>query len=182
MRLDSARWMIPAILALFLLVFDQATKHWAVDQLGPTPGVEMITIGFPWLRFVYTQNTGIAFSLFQGMPTLFTITSIVITAGAIAAYVGYLPNQVRLVQISMGLIFGGAIGNIIDRLRLGYVVDFIAVGWWPVFNLADSGITVGVVLLAGYLIIVGDEPPEPPQAPPRDDILLTELLSRDLHD
>jgi signal peptidase II len=80
----------------------------------------------------------------------------------------------------MGLILGGAVGNIVDRIRLGSVVDFISVGWWPVFNLADSAISVGVTALAAYLIFIGDDLPAAPRSSPRDDGLLDDLLSRDL--
>lgn len=173
------RWLWPATLALIITTADQLTKAWAVAALGPEPHSRAISLGFEWLRLVYSQNTGVAFSLFQGMPTLFTITSILITTGAILAYVFYLPNGSFWVQTAMGLLVGGAVGNIVDRIRLGYVVDFISVGWWPVFNLADSAVTVGVVMLSGYLIFVGDEQPVTPRTPPRDDSLLRDLLSRE---
>lgn len=178
---SSQRWILPLSIGLLVFALDQLAKRWAATTLGPEPHARAITLGPEWLRLVYSQNTGVAFSLFQGMPTLFTITSILITAGAIVAYITYLPNRVTWVQASMGLLLGGAVGNIADRLRLGYVVDFISVGWWPVFNLADSAIFVGVIMLAGYLIFIGDEPsPRPAPAPPRDDSLLSELLNRDL--
>ncbi len=174
------RWAVPTGLGLTVLTLDQLTKVWAVATLGPEPYTRVMPLGPEWLRFVYTQNTGVAFSLFQGMPLFFTITSIVITAGVIYAYAAHLPNRQPWVQVAMGLLLGGAIGNIVDRLRLGYVVDFIAVGWWPVFNLADSAITVGVTMLAGYLIFVGDEPQPAVRTLPRDDGLLRDLLSKDV--
>jgi signal peptidase II len=78
--------------------------------------------------------------------------------------------------LSVGLIIGGAVGNIIDRLRFGYVIDFVHVHWFPgIFNIADSAITVGVIMLAGYLLFVGD-PPE--RTPSRDDTLLNDLLNQ----
>jgi signal peptidase II len=179
-RAAQQRWAVPTGLALTVLTLDQLTKVWAVATLGPEPYTRVLPLGPEWLRLVYTQNTGVAFSLFQGMPLFFTITSILITAGAIYAYAKHLPNQRSWVQVAMGLLLGGAIGNIFDRLRLGYVVDFIAVGWWPVFNLADSAITVGVTMLAGYLIFVGDEAQPAVPTPPHDDGLLRDLLSRDV--
>ena len=176
---SSQRWLLPLGIGLVVFALDQLTKRWAVAALGPTPGARAIGLGPEWLRLVYSQNTGVAFSLFQGLPWLFTITSILITSGALLAYALYLPNRVPWVQAAMGLLAGGAIGNIADRLRLGYVVDFIAVGWWPVFNLADSAVSAGVTMLAGYLIFVGDEPPPPARTLPRDDGLLSDLLSQD---
>lgn len=179
-RQDPAqRWLLPLGIGLVAFALDQLTKRWAVAALGPTPRAREIGLGPEWLRLVYSQNTGVAFSLFQGMPTLFTVTSILITSAAVIAYALYLPNRVPWVQVAMGLLVGGALGNIADRLRLGYVVDFIAVGWWPVFNVADSAITVGVLMLAGYLIFIGDEQPRPAPAPPRDDGLLSELLNKE---
>jgi len=175
----AQRWLLPLAVGLVVFALDQLSKRWAVAALGPAPGARAIPLGPEWLRLVYTQNTGVAFSLFQGLPGLFTVTSILITAGAIVAYALYLPNRVPWVQAATGLLAGGAIGNIADRLRLGYVVDFIAVGWWPVFNLADSAVSVGVTMLATYLIFVGDEPARPARTPPRDDGLLSDLLSRE---
>ncbi len=138
-----------------------------------------MNLGFAWFNLVYSQNTGVAFGLFQQMPLLFLFTSTLITLGLLYAYHIYLPNQVPWVQLAVGLILGGAVGNIIDRVRLGWVVDFISIGWWPVFNLADSAIVVGVISLTGYLFFFGDQPPAP-LPPPRDDGLLHDLLSRDV--
>jgi signal peptidase II len=176
----NQRWLVPGAIGAAALAADQLAKRWAVAALGPQPGDRVLPLIGDWLNLVYGQNTGVAFGMFQNMPQLFTVTSILITAGAIYAYVAHLPNRSRWVQTAAGLILGGAIGNIIDRLRHGYVVDFIQVGWWPVFNLADSAISVGVIMLAGYLIFVGDEPALAPRTPPRDDGLLSDLLSRDL--
>jgi signal peptidase II len=175
----SRRWLVPAAIGAAVLAADQLAKGWAATALGPQPGDRTIPLIGDWLNLVYGQNTGVAFGMFQNMPQLFTVTSILITAGAVYAYVAHLPNRVLWVQVASGLILGGAVGNIIDRLRHGYVVDFIQVGWWPVFNLADSAISVGVTMLAGYLIFVGDEPAGAPRTPPRDDGLLSDLLSRD---
>lgn len=177
---DLQRWLVPAALGLAVLSADQLTKRWAIAALGPEPRARELPLIGDWLTLIYARNTGVAFGLFQNLPQLFTVTSILITAGAIYAYVAHLPNRSPWVQVAMGLVLGGALGNIVDRLRLGYVVDFISVGWWPLFNLADSGVTVGVTMLAAYLILVGDEPAPAPRPAPRDDGLLTDLLSRDV--
>lgn len=176
----SSRWVLPGALSLLVFAVDQLSKAWIISRLGPKPSTQSIPLGPSWLNLVYARNTGVAFGLFQHMPQFFLVTSIVITTGAIYAYVVHLPNRVPWVQISMGLIVGGAIGNIIDRIRAGSVVDFISVGWWPVFNLADSAITIGVIALAGYLIFIGDDLPVIEKPTPRDDGLLSDLLSRDL--
>jgi signal peptidase II len=179
-QVGPQRWLVPTALGLSILVIDQLAKLRVVATLGPAPRDKIIWLAGDWLSLIYSRNTGVAFGLFQNMPQLFTMTSILITVAAVYAYAKHLPNERPWVQGAMGLIVGGALGNIVDRLRLGYVVDFISVGWWPVFNFADSAITVGVTLLAVYLIFVGDEPAPPPRLAPRDDGLLSDLLSQDV--
>jgi len=172
------RWLVPGLVAGLLLVLDQLSKRWVVQELGPTPGNRQIFLVGDWFSLIYVQNTGIAFGFFKGMSTVFTVVALLVAAGIIYAYLFYLPNRNHWVQVSTGLILGGALGNVIDRLLLQHVVDFIQVGWWPTFNLADSGISVGVVLLAFYLLLAPDLDAAP--APPRDDALLSELLSREV--
>ncbi len=171
------RWLVPGLLGLTLLIADQFSKLWVVATLGPEPYQRAINLSGAWLRFVYARNTGIAFGLFPSLAQIFIVTSMLITAGALYAYVYHLPNEKPAMQIAIGLIAGGALGNISDRLRLGYVVDFISVGWWPVFNLADSSVTVGVTILAIYLMLASDPPPHPA---PQDDGLLRDLLNREV--
>ncbi|WP_298402931.1 signal peptidase II [uncultured Chloroflexus sp.] len=145
--LVQARWITPLLVAALAVALDQASKRWIVVTLGPETMTRFIPLIGDDVRLAYSHNTGIAFSLFQGKSDMLTIVALVIITGAIYLYVTQLPNRRRLVQIAMGLILGGALGNVIDRIRLGYVVDFIQVGWFPIFNLADSAITVGAVLL-----------------------------------
>lgn len=140
-------WAVPAAVAVVTVVLDQLTKLWVVRTLGPETMTNFIPILGDTVRIAYSHNTGVAFSLFQGHPELLTISALLIVAGAIYFYSTQLPNQRGLVQVIMGLILGGAFGNIIDRMRLGYVVDFIQVGWFPIFNIADSAISVGAALL-----------------------------------
>jgi signal peptidase II len=117
--------------------------------------------------------------MFQGIPYFFTLTSIVISIGALLFYRYQLPNNRPWIQVSVGMIVGGAIGNIIDRVRYGYVVDFVHVSWFPgIFNLADSAITVGVLMLAGYLLLMG-ESGAAARKRPADEALLGELLGQD---
>jgi signal peptidase II len=169
-------WTRPALVALAVIVLDQITKAQILRALGPDGALDRPLLG-EWLRFTFTKNEGVAFGLFQGIPHFFTITSVLISLGAIYFYRYHLPNDRPWVQFSLGLIVGGAIGNIIDRLRYGYVVDFIHVTWFPgIFNLADSAITVGVIMLAGYLLFVGESAGRPA---PADDALLGELLNQE---
>jgi signal peptidase II len=115
----------------------------------------VIKIFTPFLAFVYVRNTGVAFSLFRQSGVLALLIPLVI-AGVVVTFMRYLPRHVLLLRVSMGLILGGAFSNLIDRLRQGYVVDFIEAHAgqhvWPLFNVADSCIVVGVALLAWYLL------------------------------
>lgn len=140
-------WLVPALLSALVIVADQLSKAWVVRSLGPETMTRFIPVFGDTARIAYSHNTGVAFSLLQGMPQLLTFTSLAIVAGAIYFYLTQLPNRRLSVQLILGLILGGAFGNIIDRVRLGYVVDFIQVGWFPIFNLADSSITVGAAML-----------------------------------
>ncbi len=114
----------------------------------------------PWLapifRFTHVTNTGAAFGLFPGGGDFFTALAAIVIV-AIITYYWHLPDGQWLVRVALGLQLGGAIGNLVDRLRQGFVVDFIDLNFWPlhnwpVFNLADSSIVAGVVLLALLMI------------------------------
>jgi signal peptidase II len=173
------RWLVPLIITVLVVLYDQLSKRWILDALGPEPMQRAIPLIGNWFAIVYSRNTGIAFGFFQHMSPILTLVSLLISAGAIYVYIVYLPHYNPWVQVSIGLILGGALGNIIDRVFLGYVVDFIQVGWWPVFNLADSSITVGATILAVYLMFSPDDTQE--TSNPRDDALLQELLHRDVN-
>jgi signal peptidase II len=142
-----------AVTALIILILDQLTKYCAMARL--IPGVPRPVIeGFFSLTLV--MNPGLAFGMLAGVPTGWRWLVALLSIGALAvlATVGLrmLPGGGRLTPLALGLIFGGAVGNLIDRARLGAVVDFFDFYWrgyhWPAFNVADSAITVGVALLA----------------------------------
>ena len=150
---DNQRiWVVPATMAATTIVLDQLSKLWILSSLGPVPGERTIDIVEPWVRLIYTQNTGVAFSLFRNASNLFIPIALLICAGAIYYYATQLPNRRLPVQLALGLVLGGAVGNIIDRARFGFVVDFVQVGSFPVFNVADSAITVGTALLLVVLV------------------------------
>ncbi len=150
-----ARLVVPAIIAGVVIVLDQVTKA-LVLRTWPLPQTGEIELIGQWLALTYVRNDGIAFGLFQGIPQLFTITSLIIVAGAIYFYLHHTPEDDRWLPIMLGLIVGGAIGNVIDRLRFGYVVDFIKTlgGNFPVFNIADSAVVVGIFLMAVHMLFV----------------------------
>jgi signal peptidase II len=135
------------LVALIVVALDQVSKFFirANMNLGQSIPEE----GF--FRITYGTNTGGVFGLFANQAFLITLTAIVGVA-AILVYSRYpLFNRV-LVRIALGLLLGGAVGNLIDRIRLGEVVDFIDVGAWPVFNVADSAVVVGVILIIYYFL------------------------------
>lgn len=135
--------------AVVVIVLDQLTKAWIISGLS-LQEVGRIPILPPVLNFSWVENTGVSFGLFGGGEArwVLTIFSIVVSAG-LAWWA--LKADRRLLVAAIGLVMGGALGNVIDRVRFGYVVDFIdfsGTGIFPwVFNVADSAITVGVVLL-----------------------------------
>jgi signal peptidase II len=122
---------------------DQLTKTWALNALDDGP----IKLAFG-VRLALTFNSGAAFSVGTGRPALFAIAAIVtlVVLGVVVAR----SSLDRLRMVGFGLIMGGALGNVVDRLARGHdgnVVDFIDFGWWPVFNVADSCLFIGVALL-----------------------------------
>ena len=134
-----------------VLAADQLSKLWVVQNLPEQVPVDI----FPWLHPVfsltYLNNTGVAFGLFPQFGDFFTILAAVVVVAIIFFY-RTLDGNDWLTQLALGLQVGGALGNLVDRLCRGSVVDFIDVNFWPlqkwpVFNLADSAIVVGVALL-----------------------------------
>ena len=131
-----------------IILLDQWTKSWVRSNIafGESWGPEWLA---PFARIVHWYNTGAAFGLFQGMGTVFIILAFVISI-AILIYYPRVPRQDWTLRLAMSLQMAGALGNLIDRLTIGHVTDFIAIGSFPVWNIADASITVGVfVLLLG---------------------------------
>lgn len=170
-------WLRPAVIATTILTLDQISKAWVLGTLGTVEGATKPLID-NWLSLTLIHNTGIAFGMFDvGFSHVFTVTSIIISLGAMYFYRYHLSRPHILSQACLGLIVGGAVGNIIDRLRFGYVIDFIHVHWFPgIFNVADSSITIGVLVLALFLLLTGDEDQRRAMS---DDALLSDLLNRD---
>jgi signal peptidase II len=137
-------------LSLAVILLDQLTKQIAEAMLPPHRAVEVL----PFFDWYLTYNTGAAFSFLAGaggwQRWLFAVIAIVISA-VILNWLRRLPGDETLTAVSLSLILGGAIGNLIDRLYLGHVVDYIQV-WlgsypWPAFNIADAAISIGAVML-----------------------------------
>jgi len=145
------------VLATTVVVLDQVTKAAALAHL--IPGHPLVVVD-GWLSLTLVMNPGLAFGLLGTVPPAWRwiVAALSIVALLVLARVALrvLPTGGFIGVIAVGLIFGGAVGNLIDRARFGAVVDFVDVhyrGWhWPAFNIADSAISVGVVLLALRLL------------------------------
>ena len=140
------RWGLFLGLAATVVVVDQLSKQWLVSQLEPGERLEIIG---DLLRIVHSQNTGALFGLFKDQAILFGIVSVLVVA-LIVWYHGQ-SGRNTLLSIALGLLLGGALGNMIDRFRLGYVVDWVDVGIGDLrfytFNVADSAISCAILLL-----------------------------------
>jgi signal peptidase II len=133
-------------IAALVVAFDQATKQWLASALGPGASQFRTSFGAPWLALEYSENRGAAFGMLPGAAPFLTLAAIAIVVALLVQYLKE-PRPAMLQTIAVAAIIGGAIGNLVDRIRLGYVVDFISIGPWPNFNVADSAITLGVILL-----------------------------------
>ncbi len=132
---------------LLVLMIDQLSKLWVVNNF--IPGESRVVLNkVLWLTYV--QNQGAAFGILQGHSWLFFICAILVIV--ILVVINSKQHLPATMQVIFGLIMAGAIGNLLDRLRLNYVVDFFDLGWWPVFNVADMAIVCGGILLVLKLL------------------------------
>lgn len=141
------------IVALIIAAADQLTKNWIRSYTGEFPIFEL---GF--FSIIHVQNTGAAFGIFQNQNFILTIVDFVgiaLILSFVFLIVRWYPGLYsRLSVISLGLVLGGAIGNLTDRLNQGHVTDFIDVGFWPTFNIADSATVIGTILFALSLLLI----------------------------
>jgi signal peptidase II len=146
---------IVAIIALVVVALDQVVKALASRVVGPGTGREAYWVAGDWLGLDYVRNRGVAFGLRIGGDSLTLVLNLLAFTLACAVF-WRMAGRSPVASAGLGLLAGGAIGNLIDRARFGYVVDFFAVGPWPRFNIADSAITIGIVLLAWTVLMPGD--------------------------
>jgi signal peptidase II len=141
------------IVATVIISLDQFTKYiirqnfelWT-DVWAPWDWM------FPYARIINVPNTGVAFGMFQGFGDIFSIVAIIVSL-IIIFYFPKVPLSDWSLRLAMSLQLSGAVGNLIDRLTIGYVTDFISIGNFPVWNIADASITIGVgVLIVGVWI------------------------------
>ncbi len=143
----------PVVVAAIVVMIDQVTKAMVIRAFGPPEAGRSKDIIPRLLDFRHDENTGAAFSLFQGRSTTLLLIGVIVI-GVLIYYYRALPQGQPVLRLAVGGVLGGAVGNIIDRVRLGYVTDWIHVTHYPTFNIADSCITVGMITLAIYLLFM----------------------------
>ena len=155
----GAAWTRASLVLAVVLVLDQVTK--ALARNGIDRGSEDPV--FPFLKLVHVRNEGVAFGIAAGGRTLV----IVLISVALLALVLYFARHAAtpLIWLPTGLLIGGAVGNIIDRIRDGAVTDFLKIPAWPAFNIADIAIVFGVIALV-YVLEAKEKGEEKPDASP----------------
>jgi signal peptidase II len=160
--------LIMVATGIVVIFLDQLVKQWITHSI--LHGGRPIPLLGNILELIYVQNRGVAFSLLEGRESLYVLIALAV-AVVVWLYWRLRNSPSVLIKVIFGLIIGGAIGNLIDRLRLGYVVDFVhfqipAIGFsFAVFNVADSSITVGVILLIAVLLFSSRPAAEPAEQP-----------------
>jgi signal peptidase II len=138
-------WTRAALVAAFVVAADQTTKALVKSSIALGESRRLL----PGVSLVHAENSGVAFSLLTGSEAIVVAVTAAIIAGVVVLFARMRGR--RLLWLAVGLIVGGALGNLLDRVRTGAVTDFIQLPHWPAFNLADTAITLGVVAL--FLIL-----------------------------
>ena len=138
-------WKRVALVAAIVMAADQVTKALVVTSIALGESRRLI----PGVSLVHAENSGVAFSLLTGSEAAVVAVTVVIVVAVLAFFA--VNRRRRLLWLATGMIVGGALGNLLDRVRTGAVTDFVQLPHWPAFNLADASITLGVVAL--FLII-----------------------------
>jgi len=154
-RRSRSDLILPAVVAVVLLV-DQVSKRLVMARLPQGQSWDIAPWVKPIFSFTHVTNTGVAFGLFPRGGEVFVVVAAVVSL-AILVYYRHIPREQWLMRLALGLQLGGALGNLVDRLRYGSVVDFIDLNFWPlhnfaIFNVADSSVVVGVMVLAVLMI------------------------------
>ncbi|MQY66010.1 MAG: signal peptidase II [Clostridia bacterium] len=136
------------LITLILLSVDQFSKYIIRQKMSLAESIPIIKSVF---HITYVENRGIAFGLFPQGSSLFIVISLIIILGIIFFERKKVIKSLKE-RFCLGLILGGALGNLIDRLRFGFVIDFLDFRIWPVFNLADSGVCIGGILMVFFLL------------------------------
>ncbi|MBW2966552.1 signal peptidase II [Candidatus Woesearchaeota archaeon] len=144
---DKKKALIIFLISLSIIILDQLIKFIIIKKIPLNSSIKIIPKIF---SLTHIHNYGAAFGLFQNASQLLIWFSIIII-GVILYMYDKIPKE-KIIQIFVALVLGGTLGNLIDRIRFGYVIDFLNFKIWPAFNLADSAITIGIIGLIIYLI------------------------------
>jgi signal peptidase II len=151
------QWAGLATVAVAAVIADQLTKRIVTETLALDDSVH---VAGP-LSIHHVQNSGIAFGLFSSATAIVTVVTGIAVVWMLVFFARS-GSRHPVLPAALGLLIGGSLSNLVDRIRLHHVTDFIDIRWWPAFNLADSFIVVGVAILLAALI-VADRKPRPPQ-------------------
>ncbi len=141
------------LVVVIVMFFDQLSKYYIQTHMVPGMSIPIVQDVF---HITYVLNPGAAFGLFEHQTLFFLIVAAALVVGAIYFY-PRIPQQYQLLRFGIGLMVGGAIGNVIDRIKTGYVVDFFDFRIWPVFNIADAAIVCGVGCIVFTMIYIHKE-------------------------
>ena len=147
LSLKNKKILIISLISFFIVFLDQLTKYLILKNFNVNETVPIINNVFD---LTLIKNTGAGFGILKNFNFLLIMISIAVI-GIIFYYFKKIKENQLLLQVLAAFILGGALGNLIDRARLGYVVDFLDFRIWPVFNIADSFVTVGIIGLIVYL-------------------------------
>ena len=166
---ETGKYVLVGIVAAIVIALDQVTKVWVASEMQLYQSIPI----FSWFNLTYVRNPGAAFSLFADHSSAFRIPFFtlvfILAGGAIAFFVHQTPASQKSVLVACGLVLGGALGNLIDRIAYGAVIDFADAHWngmhWPAFNVADACISVGVGLLLLRGVFVRDDADDKAERP-----------------
>lgn len=150
------QWAGLATVAIAAVIADQVTKHVVTRTLPLDDSVQVVGP----LSIHHVQNSGIAFGLFSSATAVVTVATAIAIVWMLAFFYRS-GSRHPVLPAALGLLIGGSVSNLVDRIRLHHVTDFIDLNWWPAFNLADSFIVVGVVILLVALVAADRKPPPP---------------------
>ena len=156
-----SEWLALAAVAIAAVVADQLTKHIVSSTLALDDQVKVVGP----LAIHHVQNSGIAFGLFAS-ATLVVIVLTTVAVGWMLVFFARSGSRHPVLPVALGLVIGGSVSNLVDRVRLGHVTDFLDLKFWPAFNLADSFIVVGVAILL-LALIAADRAPRRGSSPTR---------------
>lgn len=148
-KIIKTYWVLALVVGV-VLILDQVTKALVRANLPFGASWSPFSGFLSFIRIVHWQNSGAAFGMFQGGGVVFGVLAMIVSL-FIILYFPKIPQEFLVMRIALAMQMGGALGNLIDRIQFGPVTDFIAVGAFPVFNIADASITVGVAILLLFM-------------------------------